>query len=141
MKKFFILLFIITASIFLNNSDAQDDINRTYNIWKIFASGSFNFESGEAGQPHQIFFNVRQDNNRFYWGDENTYTVYNKRASRNGFYHMVTWDFIDKYNQRGVLMYSYKQNGDWYDKHCFFIMYEGQYDKGQYYNSSGTENK
>ena len=38
---------------------------------------------------------------------------------------ITTYDFIDKFKQRGVMIYQYNRNADWSTKHMYYIQYEG----------------
>ena len=41
------------------------------------------------------------------------------------FMSITTYDFIDKFKQRGVMIYQYNRNADWSTKHMYYIQYEG----------------
>lgn len=122
MKKLIILLTtIITCSTY---SWAQEPQQTTI-LWKVFCSGSIDWESFETSNAKQDFIDVKQENNKYYWGQDNVYTVYNKVEEHNGFTTRVTYDFIDKYKQRGKLIYLHNRDADWATKHVFYIQYEG----------------
>ncbi len=108
--------------------------------WNIFASGSCNAETFEVGEIHQNFIKVNQKGNRFYWGDSNYYTLYNKEERQSGFMSFTTYDFIDKYNQRGRFIYQNNRDEDWATRHMFYIFYEG-INIGKVYLSNAPESK
>lgn len=119
MKRFFLVLSLMM--VFCVSVYAQT----TPTIWGIFASTSCDSETFETGAIQQNFIEVRQENNRFYWGDENIYTVYNKKEKHSGFMTITTYDFMDKYSQRGKIIYQYNRGEDWATKHMFYVLYEG----------------
>ena len=109
-------------------------------IWKIFCSGSLDWEKFETGYPKQDFIDVKQEDNKFYWGQDNVYHVYNKQEKHEGFTTTITYDFIDKYKQRGSIIYTHNRAADWATKYMFFIKYEGM-KEGKYYCSNEPNKK
>lgn len=109
-------------------------------IWKIFCSGSCDFETFETGPVKQDFIDVIQDDNKFYWGKDNVYTVYNKKENHNGFMSYTTYDFIDRHNQRGTILYQHNRGADWATKHIFYIQYEGVR-MGKFYCSNEPQDR
>lgn len=91
--------------------------------WDVFATATCSIEF-ETGNVRQNFIKVKQVGNRFYWGDDNYYDVYNKKEEHKGFTTIIIYDFIDKNQQRGQLFYQFNQNADWATRHMFYIFYE-----------------
>ena len=89
---------------------------------------------------NQDFIDVKQENNKFFWGQDNIYNVYNKKEEHNGFRTTITYDFIDKYQQRGIIIYMHNRDADWATKHMLYIKYEG-IKIGKYYCSNEPKNK
>ena len=119
MKRFLFIISLIM--VFSVSIYAQS----TATIWNIFCSGSCDFETFETGTVKQHFIEVKQQDNKFYWGNDNVYKVYNKKIKHSGFMTITTYDFIDKYNQRGKIIYQYNRGEDWATKHMFYVQYEG----------------
>lgn len=116
MKK--IILFIVMA---LGSFAATAQQQVTH--WDVFATATCTIEF-ETGNARQNFIKVKQVGNRFYWGEDNYYDVYNREEIHEGFMTIVTYDFIDKHKQRGRLIYQFNQNADWATRHMFYIFYE-----------------
>jgi len=135
MVKKIILFCIIICGVFsMNAQTVQENIE-----WKIFASGKYIVETFEINQPSQDFIDVKQEGNKFIWGKDNIYKVYNKKVSHSGFMSYTIWDFIDKYNQKGQMIYQNNRDADWATKHMFYIHYKGQ-EQGKYYCSNEPKN-
>ena len=116
MKKIsFILIFMLAMCDIVF---AQQ--NQSTTIWKVFSSGSCD---------------VKQVGNKYYWGNDNVFSLYNKKEVHDGFMSFTTYDFVDKYGQRGLFIYQYNRNADWATKHMFYICYEGKR-MGMYYCSN-----
>ena len=110
-------------------------------LWKEFASATMNFDTFQPDNDfRQNFIDVKQEGNRFIWGDQNVYNVYNKKETHDGFMSFTTYTFIDKYNQRGTLIYQNNRNADWATKHMFYIQYEGK-KLGMVYCSNDPQNQ
>ena len=131
MKK---ILFILTMLFMLVCTSVSAQTSGT-TLWKIFVSGTCKDVTFEIGYPKQDFIDVTQYDNKFVWGNDNVYKVYNKKEKHDGFMSYTTYDFIDKYSQRGRLIYKDNRNADWSTKHMFYIHYEGQ-EMGMYYLSN-----
>ncbi len=132
MKRLSLILVLMLAmctSIF-----AQQQTQST-TIWKVFCSGSCDSETFEVGPAKQDFIDVKQVGNKYYWGTDNVFTLYNKKERHDGFMSLTTYDFVDKYSQRGLFIYQYNRNEDWATKHMFYICYEGKR-MGMYYCSN-----
>jgi hypothetical protein len=121
MKKIFLIILAFSLCSFIY---AQDDIDENI-VYDVFASGTCNFDTDEIGNFKQDFITVKQEGNVFYWGEDNIFTVYNKNIRHSGFMTVITYDFIDKYKQRGILIYQNNRNSDWSTKYMFYIHYEG----------------
>ena len=135
MKKLFMLILAVLIHV---GTYAQQ--NSQTIVWKVFASGPCNFETLEVGEVKQDFIDVKQEGNRFFWGNDNVYTLYNKKEKHQGFQTVTTYDFIDKYKQRGVFIYTLNRDADWANKHMFWIHYEGIV-MGKYYCSNEPVSK
>lgn len=132
MKKIILLLSLMML---ITNVCAQS----TTTFWKVFASGNCNSETFEIGDVKQDFIDVKQEGNVFYWGKDNVYKCYNKKENNKGFMSFTTYDFIDKYNQRGTLIYQNNRDANWANKHMFYIFYEGV-KNGKFYCSNEPKN-
>ena len=131
MKKIsFILIFMLAMCDIVF---AQQ--NQSTTIWKVFSSGSCDFETFEVGPVKQDFIDVKQVGNKYYWGNDNVFSLYNKKEVHDGFMSFTTYDFVDKYGKRGLFIYQYNRNADWATKHMFYICYEGKR-MGMYYCSN-----
>lgn len=128
------LLFSFTMVICIS-AYAQQQVQAPSFLWKIFCSGSIDFVTFETSAIKQDHIDVKQEGNKYYWGNDNVYTIYNKKEDHNGFVTYTTCDFIDKYNQRGNIIYQYNRDSDWTTKHMFYIQYEG-IRMGKYYCSN-----
>lgn len=120
MRKTFLTVIICCFAAVLHAQTSNSVVK-----WGIFASGTCDFETFETGEIKQNFIDVKQEDNNFYWGKDNVYTLYNKKEKHSGFMSFTTYDFIDKYKQRGTLIYQHNRNADWSTKHMFYINYEG----------------
>ncbi|MBQ9638910.1 MAG: hypothetical protein IJV22_05070 [Bacteroidales bacterium] len=109
--------------------------------WDVFASAECSLETLEMWQMRQNFIKVKQVNNRFYWGELNYYDVYNKKEKHDGFTTIIIWDFVDKYKQRGTMMYQFNQNADWSTRHMFYIFYENKPQGMVYLSNDPKEDK
>lgn len=119
MKRSIFVLSLMLA--FCTSINAQT----TTTIWNIFCSLNCDFETLQLGEIQQDFIEVKQQDNIFYWGNDNVYKVYNKEEIHSGFTTITTYDFIDRYSQRGKIIYQYNRGGDWATKHMFYVQYEG----------------
>jgi hypothetical protein len=137
MKRLVLLSLLLVGSL---SVFPQQDQSHTSVLWKVFCSGNCDGETFEIDDPKQDFIDIKQEGNRFYWGKDNVYTVYNKKERHDGFKSFTTYDFIDKYNQRGVLIYQYNRDSDWATKHMYYIFYEG-IRMGRYFLSNNPEEK
>ena len=124
-RSFLTLLFLASFSMYLIYAQSNIDSTNETQIWKIFASGVCDFNTFETGEIKQNFIDVKQVGNKFYWGEDNVFTIYNKKEKHSGFMSITTYDFIDKFKQRGVMIYQYNRNADWSTKHMYYIQYEG----------------
>ena len=105
-RSFLTLLFLASFSMYLIYAQSNIDSTNETQIWKIFASGVCDFNTFETGEIKQNFIDVKQVGNKFYWGEDNVFTIYNKKEKHSGFMSITTYDFIDKFKQRGVMIYS-----------------------------------
>lgn len=124
-RSFLTLLFLASFSMYLIYAQSNIDSTNETQIWKIFASGVCDFNTFETGEIKQNFIDVKQVGNKFYWGEDNVFTIYNKKEKHSGFMSITTYDFIDKFKQRGIMIYQYNRNADWSTKHMYYIQYEG----------------
>ena len=84
MKKIsFILIFMLAMCDIVF---AQQ--NQSTTIWKVFSSGSCDFETFEVGPVKQDFIDVKQVGNKYYWGNDNVFSLYNKRKYMMGLCHL-----------------------------------------------------
>ena len=119
MKKLILLTILILSSACIS---AQQKQTISYDI---FTSMSCPSETNTSDDIKQDFIKVKLINNKFYWGDRNTYEVYNKQVRHDGFKTITIYDFVDKYGQRGQLLYQYDESSDWSMRNIFVISYEG----------------
>lgn len=134
MKK--ALLFILTVTISVITYAQTSNTEKIK--WGVFASATCNRDDMSVENMKQDFIDVIQNANRYYWGKDNYYTLYNKKETHSGFMTYTTYDFVDKYSQRGLFIYQYNRNADWLTKHMFYIFYEGQ-TQGMLYCSRAPE--
>ena len=102
------------------------DFAQQTTLWEVFGSTTCDAETFETGYVTQNFIKVRQVGNRFYWGESNYFDVYNKDVNHDGFSSYTSWDFIDKFKQRGQMIYQNNRNADWGTRNMFYIFYEGR---------------
>ena len=103
--------------------------------WDVFATADCSLEPFEMGQVRQNFIKVKQIGNRFYFGESNYYDVSNRYEKHDGFSTVVIWNFVDKYNQKGLFIYQHNQDADWSTRHALYIFYENN-DRGKMYLSN-----
>lgn len=55
-------------------------------IYNVFASSTYNLKTGQMiREVHQDYITVTKKGNRFYWGEQNYFYVYNESVNHDGF--------------------------------------------------------
>lgn len=118
MKKIFLTtLFIILTTIIYAQKTRYD----------IYATCTMNVDSGElTSDVVQNFIKIILENNTLMVGNSNTYNLYNKKTTADGFVIIERYDAIDKYQQRCKILFSTDNSADWSTKFTILIAYENK---------------
>lgn len=121
------------------NVSAQEGKGVVYEVFASMPCPSDN-ETSTDNPMRQNYITVQSYNDRFIWGNMNTFYVYNKQVTHEGFKTITQYDFVDKHGQRGKLIYLYSENQDWYARNMFVISYD-EYDQCMIYMSNDPKNE
>ncbi len=121
MKKNSLLICFVLLVFCSVNSYAQKSEKL---LWHIFFSGSFEKETNKTDSLITTNITVLQDGDTFVWGDENIFTILKKQEEKQGQLTTKVYAFVDKNEEKGVLLYMNDKTKSKMAQHMLFIVYD-----------------
>ena len=128
----------ITLILLLFASIAQYSSAQTIK-YGIFATSKFSFKTNKVvEQPRQFFIDAILTGNNLKFGNDISFSLYNKKEEVDGFDKTTTFDGIDNKNQRCKIVITYRAMNETSLKTTIMIAYENS-EFAYIYNSRDPE--